>query len=82
MNSHKLSATLYQNLLSEQTKEKSERLILRVALFSFILHLIMIGLVKLNIIHSDETSNLLNNPVAAIYTPFSFILVYEVYLLI
>ena len=82
MNEHKLSATLYQNLLSEHTKEKSERLILRVALFSFIIHLIIIGLVKLNIIHTDETSNLLNNPVAAIYTPFSFILVYEVYLLI
>ena len=82
MNEHKLSTTLYQNLLSEHTKEKSERLILRVALFSFIIHLIIIGLVKLNIIHTDETSNLLNNPVAAIYTPFSFILVYEVYLLI
>jgi hypothetical protein len=82
MNEHKLSTTLYQNLLSEHTKEKSEHLILRVALFSFIIHLIIIGLVKLNIIHTDETSNLLNNPVAAIYTPFSFILVYEVYLLI
>jgi hypothetical protein len=29
-----------------------------------------------------EPSNLLKNPIAAIYTPFSFILVYEVYLLV
>jgi hypothetical protein len=30
----------------------------------------------------EEPSDLLKNPIAAIYTPFSFILVYEVYLLI
>jgi hypothetical protein len=39
-------------------------------------------LVDFNIISIIEPSNLLTNPIAAIYTPFSFILVYEVYLLI
>jgi hypothetical protein len=39
-------------------------------------------LIHFNIIAIDEPSNLLKNPIAAIYTPFSFILVYEVYLLI
>jgi hypothetical protein len=38
--------------------------------------------VDFNIISINEPSNLLNNPISAIYTPFSFILVYEVYLLI
>jgi hypothetical protein len=43
----------------------------------------MIGLIHFNIITiTGGASNLLKNPIAAIYTPFSFILVYEVYLLI
>jgi hypothetical protein len=42
----------------------------------------MIGLIHFNVIIINEPSNLLKNPIAAIYTPFSFILVYEVYLLI
>ncbi len=73
---------VYQKLLSKKTKESSEQAILWIALASFIIHLIIIGLVSLNIISVNEPSNLLKNPIAAIYTPFSFILVYEVYLLI
>ena len=73
---------LYQKLLSEKTKERSERTILWIALGSFIIHLILIGLTHFNIIAIDESSHLLKNPIAAVYTPFSFILVYEVYLLI
>jgi hypothetical protein len=73
---------LYQKLLSKRTKERSERVILWIALGSFIIHLLMIGLIHFNVIIINEPSNLLKNPIAAIYTPFSFILVYEVYLLI
>ena len=73
---------LYQKLLSEKTKDKSEKVILWIALVSFIIHLVIIGLIHFNIIGIQEPSNLLKNPIAAIYTPFSFILVYEVYLLI
>ena len=73
---------LYQKLLSEKTKDKSEKVILWIALVSFIIHLLIIGLIHFNIIGIQEPSNLLKNPIAAIYTPFSFILVYEVYLLI
>jgi len=73
---------LHQKLLSKKTKERSERVILWIALVSFIIHLLMIGLIHFNIITINEPSNLLKNPIAAIYTPFSFILVYEVYLLI
>jgi hypothetical protein len=77
-----LLENLYERLLSQKTKEKSELVILWIALASFIIHLIIIGLVDFNIISIIEPSNLLTNPIAAIYTPFSFILVYEVYLLI
>jgi hypothetical protein len=37
---------------------------------------------KLDFIHLELLTKLFNNPIAAIYTPFSFILIYEVYLLV
>ena len=73
---------LYNKFLSQKTKKSFEHAILWIALVSFIVHLIVIGLVHFNFIYVHEASNLLKNPIAAIYTPFSFILVYEVYLLI
>ncbi len=82
LKSSKLLAKLYQKFLSKETKEKSEKAILWIALASFIIHLIIIGLVHFNIVTIGTTSHLLKNPIAAIYTPFSFILVYEVYLLV
>jgi hypothetical protein len=78
----KLFEKLYQRLLSKKTKERSEQVILWIALASFIIHLLIIQLIHFNIIFINEPSKLLKNPIAAIYTPFSFILVYEVYLLI
>ncbi|MBM3427588.1 MAG: hypothetical protein FJX95_02265 [Bacteroidetes bacterium] len=82
MNLSKFPEKLYQKLLSKKTKERSERVILWIALVSFVIHLLIIGLIHFNVISIGEPSNLLKNPIAAIYTPFSFILVYEVYLLI
>ena len=73
---------LYQNILSEKIKERIEKAILSIAIASFIIHLIIIYLVDFKLVSLDTTSNLLTNPIAAIYTPFSFILLYEVYLLI
>jgi hypothetical protein len=73
---------LYQKLLSVQTKKKGERFILIIAIVSFLAHLLLIFLVDFGFIQLDDPSDLLTNPIAAIYTPFSFILVYEVYLLL
>ena len=73
---------VYQKLLSDETQKRSERVILVIAIASFLVHLLVIGLVNFDFIYITEPSNLLVNPIAAIYTPFSFILVYEVYLLI
>ena len=72
---------LNKKFLSEETKSRSERIILKIAIASFALHLAIIFLVDFGIIKVDS-SDLLSNPIVAIYTPFSFILLYEVYLLI
>ena len=73
---------LYQNLLSDKTKRKSETIILVIAITSFLIHLTVIYFADFGIISLNTSTDLLKNPIAAIYTPFSFILVYEVYLLI
>ena len=73
---------IYDQLLSEKTKQKSERVILVIAIASFIIHLLLIYLSDIGWLHFPAAGGLLNNPIAAIYTPFSFILVYEVYLLL
>lgn len=77
-----LSEQLYRLFLSEKTKDKSEQAILWIALASFLIHLLLIALIHFDFLHFDSPSNLLKNPISAIYTPFSFILVYEVYLLV
>ena len=77
-----LLETLYQKFLSEKTRKSSEWIILSIAIASFISHLVLIYLVGYGVISINNSSDLLRNPIAAIYTPFSFILLYEVYLLI
>ncbi|MCX6204636.1 MAG: hypothetical protein NTZ19_00095 [Bacteroidetes bacterium] len=82
MNLYEKFEILYQKLLSDKTKKESERVILIIAIASFLIHLTIIYLVDFGIISLNSHSDLLKNPIAAIYTPFSFILVYEVYLLV
>ena len=72
----------YQIFLSEFAKRRIEKAILYVALFGFFIHLILIYLSKFGVVNLSLESELFKNPISAIYTPFSFILVYEVYLLI
>ena len=73
---------LFQKLLSDKTRTSTEKIILNIALLSFFVHLLIIYLLKFNVIEFSSDTELLNNPISAIYTPFSFILIYEVYLLI
>jgi hypothetical protein len=79
---NKMLEIFHKNLLSDKTKIRSERIILMIAIASFIIHLLIIFFVNYGFIPYKTNSDLLKNPIAAIYTPFSFILVYEVYLLI
>lgn len=69
-------------LLSEYFKKKIEKIIIAISIITFFLHLFVIVLNKLEVIELGELSKLFIHPIAAIYTPFSFILIYEVYLLV
>ena len=74
---------LFLKVFSENNLKKFEKFILFFATIGFIIHLGLIllnnnGLLNLSI----GEDNLLQNPISAIYTPFSFILVYEAFLLI
>lgn len=73
---------LHNIFLSEKTKKKSEELIIKIAIASFLIHSLLIALVDFKILNITDSTGLLRNPIVAIYTPFSFILIYEVYLLI
>lgn len=72
---------LHERLLGHQTRERFESVILAMGLIGFIIHLLLIGLKKAGWIELGG-GDILNSPISAIYTPFSFILVYEVYLLV
>lgn len=75
-------ARLFEYFFSEKTRIKIENIFLILALISFFIHLSIIYLLKLEVISLSTNTELLSNPISAIYTPFSFILIYEVYLLI
>lgn len=78
----KLFFSYYDLVLSNRSKEKAETIIIWIAILSFLVHLFLITLVNNGFIALDEPSKLLTNPISAIYTPFSFILFFEVYLLV
>ncbi|MFT4668277.1 MAG: hypothetical protein ACI9RM_002124 [Ulvibacter sp.] len=67
-------------LLSPEVKDRIERVILIIAILSYLVHLLLILLNTQGFIELEQ--KFFKNPIAAIYTPFSFILLYEVYLLI
>ena len=81
-NSNSSLLKLHNVLLSETTRKKSEVIIVVIAIVSFLIHLLFITLANWGIINPGKFSELLDNPLVAIYTPFSFILIYEVYLLV
>lgn len=78
----KAISSLYNLVLSERFKTQSERVILIVAIISFISHLALIFINQQGLLGNINDSELLKGPIAAVYTPFSFILIYEVYLLV
>ncbi len=70
---------LFNLLLSESVREVAERYIVGLAILGFLTHLFLIGLRHFGFFPEHE---LLSNTLLAIYTPFSIILIYEVYLLV
>ena len=73
---------IFQFFIGKKSKELIKKYILILSILSFIIHLLLIYLAKFELINFNDPYDLLNNPIAAIYTPFSFILIYELYLLI
>ena len=74
---------IFSGLFSEGNLKKFEKFILISATLGFIIHLLLIllnnnGYVDLSFFQDK----LFVNPISAIYTPFSFILIYEAFLLI
>ena len=72
---------LHTLIFSENFKNKVEKIFVTLSIVSFLIHLLLILFNQYGLIDFPD-NNLLNNPIVAIYTPFSFILVYEVFLLI
>lgn len=79
----KTLGNLFDNIFSSKSQKKVENTVLFLATFGFIVHLLLIFLNNFSIIEFSQTENsLLSNPISAIYTPFSFIIIYEIYLLL
>ena len=74
---------LHNNVFSKKNVELFEKNIMLLAVLGFIIHLLLIFIenyYSLDIFSSR--TNLSSNPISALYTPFTFILVYEAFLLI
>ena len=74
---------LHNNVFSKRNVELFEKNIMLLAVVGFIIHLLLIFIenyYSLDIFSSR--TNLSSNPISALYTPFTFILVYEAFLLI
>lgn len=74
---------LHAKIFSEKNIKIFEKIILYLAVAGFLIHLTLVFLnLKYEINYFVGLDNLLSNPISALYTPFSFILVYEAFLLI
>jgi len=73
---------IFDTVFSDKSQKSFEKYILLLATGGFIIHLMLIYLNKYGYISFDFNNTLLLDPISALYTPFSFILVYEAYLLI
>jgi len=83
MNIQQKIEDLFSRIFSEIVIKKFEKYILYLASIGFVIHLTVILLNNYNLIKlSVVGTNLFSNPISALYTPFSFILVYEAFLLI
>ena len=83
MNIQQKIEDLFSKIFSEIVIKKFEKYILYLASIGFVIHLTIILLNNYNLIElSVVGTNLFSNPISALYTPFSFILIYEAFLLI
>ena len=79
---NKQISNVFSLIFSDTSQDFVEKSIITFAIVSFIVHLSLILLSSSDLGILSLSGELFENPLAAIYTPFSFILIYEVYLLI
>lgn len=73
---------VFFRVFSESNLKIIERITINVSIAGFIIHLLLILGKNYDVFHSRMDNILLADPISAIYTPFSIILIYEIYLLI
>ena len=78
----KIGSKIFDGIFSEVNRKKIESFTIWSATIGFIFHLSLVLLNNYSIINIGNESLLLTNPISAIYTPFSIILYYEIFLLI
>ena len=78
----KTGSRIFDGIFSENNRKKIESFTIWSASIGFIFHLSLVLLNNNSIIDIGNESLLLTNPISAIYTPFSIILYYEIFLLI
>lgn len=73
----------FEIVFSDKVKRRFEFITIGLGILGFIIHLLLIALNQSGWVEVGEVKGgLLEGPLHAIYTPFSFILVYEVFLLV
>ena len=78
----KIGSKVFDGIFSERNRKIIENFTIWSATIGFIFHLSLVLLNNYSIINIGNESLLLTNPISAIYTPFSIILYYEIFLLI
>jgi len=78
----KFGSKIFDSIFSDLNRNKIESFTIWSASIGFIIHLSLVLLNNYSIIDIGNESLLLTNPISAIYTPFSIILYYEIFLLI
>ncbi len=73
---------VFNAFFSKKVHRSFEKMILWASILGFTFHLILIFAYKYEIFYLAIEPNLLKNPISAIYTPFTIILIYEIYLLV
>ena len=78
----KIGSKVFDGIFSEGNRKIIESFTIWTATIGFIFHLSLVLLNNYSIINIGNESLLLTNPISAIYTPFSIILYYAIFLLI
>tara|TARA_B110000285_G_scaffold215063_1_gene261037 strand:+ start:260 stop:1156 length:897 start_codon:yes stop_codon:yes gene_type:complete len=74
--------SVFTKVFSDKNQKGVEKATLWLSIIGFISHLLLIYAKKFELFVTPFEASLLDDPISAIYTPFSIILIYEIYLLV